>query len=160
VTSAAAGAGASWGYEHAAGSNVSEYGGAAVKDKTIAGVSAGAYLMKFANTAVYDFGKAWDFDFIADIGPVSTAEELLEKLPKNMADHMRPLLDRQTTLMNGDIVTFRDAIERVLAMMRYNDGFLLQFVPRPEVGGSRPAPSAHCPDSAADSPRPGAGEGR
>ena len=53
-------------------------------------------------------------DFIADIGPVSTAEELLEKLPKNMADHMRPLLDRQTRLMNGDIVTFRDAIERVL----------------------------------------------
>ncbi len=133
VASASAGAGASWGFEHAAGSNVSEYGGGAVKDKTIVGGSVGAYVIGLANTAHYDLGGDWDWDYIIDIGAVRTAEEALGKCRKDIAAHVKPLLEQQTKLLNGDTVTFRDAIEEMLALMRYNDGFLLQFVPRPEV---------------------------
>jgi hypothetical protein len=125
--------GASLGFEHAAGGNVSELGGGAVKDKTLAAISAGAYLTDFTNTALYDLGADWDWDYITNIGPVRTAEDAFKKCRKDMADHLIPLLDHQTTLPNGDTVVFRDAVNNLLALMRYNDGFLLQFVPRPEV---------------------------
>jgi hypothetical protein len=125
--------GASLGFEHAAGSGVSELGGGAVKDKTLAAISAGAYLTDFTNTALYDLGADWDWDYITNIGPVRTAEEAFKKCRKDMADHLIPLLDHPTTLPNGDTVVFRDAVNDLLALMRYNDGFLLQFVPRPEV---------------------------
>jgi hypothetical protein len=43
------------------------------------------------------------------------------------------LLDRETTLQNGDKIKFGAAIEQALKLLRANDGFLLQWVPKPEA---------------------------
>jgi hypothetical protein len=64
---------------------------------------------------------------------VASAEEAFDKCGPDVAECFRPLLDKKVRLDNGDEVTFRDAIEQLLGLMQMNDGFLMQFVPRPEV---------------------------
>ena len=53
--------------------------------------------------------------------------------PRRQKGRTSALLDKKVRLDNGDEVTFRDEIERALRRMQVNDGFLLQFVPRPAV---------------------------
>jgi hypothetical protein len=43
------------------------------------------------------------------------------------------LLDKETTLDNGSKVIFREGLEKLLKMLRYNDGFLMEWALRPEV---------------------------
>jgi hypothetical protein len=64
---------------------------------------------------------------------VASAEDAFDKCGPDIAESFRPLLDKKVRLDNGDEVTFRDEIERALRRMQVNDGFLLQFVPRPAV---------------------------
>jgi len=127
ILSAAAGLGVSAGYQSAA--PVSEFGAAAVEEKTVAGISGGSFGMKYANIAQYE----WDFDYLVDIGPVSSVEQALDELPPGMAARLKPLLDRETTLENGRKIRFREAVEQLLKIMRHNDGFLVQWIMRPEV---------------------------
>ncbi len=133
ATSATVGAVVNLGFEHAAGANVSESPAGGFTTSNIAGVSAGAYVTDLTNIALYDTGWDWDWDFIVNTGNVKSAEEAFARCRPDMAERFLPLLDKKTRLDNGDEVTFREAIEQLLALMQMNDGFLLQFVPHPEV---------------------------
>ena len=126
--------GVSVGIEHAAGGGVSEVGAAAVKGKTILGASAGLFEMEYANVSFYDNPETgWDWDFVVDVGNVKSAEEALARCGRGFYEHLEPLLDRTTTLDNGEEMPFGKALDQLLKMLRFNDGFLLQFVPRPAV---------------------------
>jgi hypothetical protein len=136
TTSVSARAGVNLGYEEAAGGNVSEVA-PGITTPNIAGVSAGVSVTTLTNIARYQagtkYGKKLDWDFIVDVGSVASAEEAFDKCGPDIAKSFRPLLDKKVRLDNGDEVTFRDEIERALKLMQMNDGFLLQFVPRPAV---------------------------
>ena len=89
-------------------------------------------------------------NFIVDVGSVASAEEAFDKAGRTRI--FSALLDKKVRLDNGDEVTFRDEIERALRRMQVNDGFLLQFVPRPAVeedvaacGALRRSPIRSCP---------------
>jgi hypothetical protein len=131
------GATANLGYEHAVGANVSESLAAGITTSNIAGVSAGAYVTNVRNLARYQagtkYGRKLDFDLLVDVGSVASAEEAFDKCGPDVAECFRPLLDKKVRLDNGVEVTFRDAIEQLLGLMQMNDGFLMQFVQRPEV---------------------------
>jgi hypothetical protein len=64
---------------------------------------------------------------------VTSIEEAFDGLRPDMAARLKPLLDQETTLDNGSKIIFRDGLEKLLKMMRYNDGFLLEWGLRPEV---------------------------
>ena len=132
--SAAANAGVSVGFEHSAGGGISEVGAAAVKGKTIAGVSAGLFEIKYANVSFYDSPEGgWDWDFVVDIAGVESAEEALARCGPGFYERLGPLLDQTTTLDNGEEMPFGKALDQMLKLLRFNDGFLLQFVPLPSV---------------------------
>jgi hypothetical protein len=129
--SAGASVGLNLGYKQAAGSQVADLGAPITKDQ-ILGVSAGEYAIDLENTALYDVGRDYDFDWITNIGPVKSVEEALKKCGAAKT-HVERLLDRETTLQNGETVKFRDAVDQALKLLHTNDGFLLQWVPKPEA---------------------------
>jgi hypothetical protein len=101
------------------------------------GLSVSNFTMNYVNTSLYEIDDInWRFDLILDIGSVSKVDNLLQRIRKvrsGMADRMKTLLDKETTLTNGRKRKFREALEDLLKIMRYNDAILLEWEARPEV---------------------------
>ena len=90
--------------------------------------------MKYANVSFYDSPEGgWDWDFVVDIAGVESAEEALARCGPGFYERLGPLLDQTTTLDNGEEMPFGKALDQLLKLLRFNDGFLLQFVPLPSV---------------------------
>src|SRR5262249_40793373 len=135
TSSAAVNAGVSLGFEHAAG-EIAEVGAAAVKGKTLLGVATGTFSLKYNNISYYYDDRNPDkcnWDLCLDTGKVDSAEEALAKCGPEVAALLMPLLDKKTTLANGDEMTFRAALEQMLKLKRHNDAVLLQFELHPAV---------------------------